>query len=70
MARGLLLAGGLLVLIGFADDRWGLGAFDKLAAQIAASVILIWSGAELYWLPKPAAGRCTSPRTSRWWSPS
>jgi len=50
---GLLLAGGLLVLIGIVDDRWGLGAMSKLAGQIAAGGILVWSGAYLPWIPLP-----------------
>jgi UDP-GlcNAc:undecaprenyl-phosphate GlcNAc-1-phosphate transferase len=50
---GLLLAGGLLVLIGIVDDRWGMGAISKLAGQIAAGGILVWSGAYLPWLPLP-----------------
>src|SRR5499425_31586 len=53
MSRGLLLAGGLVVLMGFVDDRWGLGALSKLAGQVAAGVILVWSGAEVTWLPLP-----------------
>src|SRR5947207_765482 len=44
---GLLLAGGLVVLIGFADDRWGLSAISKLAGQVAAAGILVWSGQAL-----------------------
>src|SRR5215472_2838194 len=50
---GLLLAGGLLVLVGIVDDRWGLGAISKLAAQIAAGGILMWSGVYLPWIPLP-----------------
>src|ERR1700722_18256665 len=50
---GLLLAGGLLVLVGIVDDRWGLGAISKLAAQIAAGGIVVWSGAYLSWIPWP-----------------
>ena len=50
---GLLLAGGLLVLIGIVDDRWGMGAISKLAGQIAAGGILVWSGAYLPWIPLP-----------------
>jgi UDP-GlcNAc:undecaprenyl-phosphate GlcNAc-1-phosphate transferase len=50
---GLLLAGGLLVLVGIADDRWGLGAIPKLAGQIAAGGIVVWSGAYLPWIPWP-----------------
>src|SRR6266581_2968513 len=48
---GLLLAGGLVVLVGFADDRWGLSAISRLAAQVAAAGILVWSGQALPWLP-------------------
>jgi UDP-GlcNAc:undecaprenyl-phosphate GlcNAc-1-phosphate transferase len=50
---GLLLAGGLLVVVGVVDDRWGLGAISKLAAQIAAGGIVVWSGAYLPWIPWP-----------------
>src|SRR6185437_6240574 len=49
--EGLLLAGGLLVLVGIVDDRWGLGAISKLAAQIAAGGIIVWSGAYVPWIP-------------------
>jgi UDP-GlcNAc:undecaprenyl-phosphate/decaprenyl-phosphate GlcNAc-1-phosphate transferase len=48
---GLLLAGGLLVIVGIVDDRWGLGAISKLAAQIAAGGIIVWSGVYLSWIP-------------------
>jgi UDP-GlcNAc:undecaprenyl-phosphate/decaprenyl-phosphate GlcNAc-1-phosphate transferase len=50
---GLLLAGGLLVLVGIIDDRWGMSAISKLAAQIAAGGILMWSGVYLPWVPLP-----------------
>jgi UDP-GlcNAc:undecaprenyl-phosphate/decaprenyl-phosphate GlcNAc-1-phosphate transferase len=50
---GLLAAGGLLVLLGAADDRWGLGVISRLAGQIAAGGILVWSGAYLPWIPLP-----------------
>jgi UDP-GlcNAc:undecaprenyl-phosphate/decaprenyl-phosphate GlcNAc-1-phosphate transferase len=53
MAKGLLLAGALVVTMGFVDDRWGMGALSKLAGQVAAGVILVWSGAEIPWLPAP-----------------
>jgi UDP-GlcNAc:undecaprenyl-phosphate/decaprenyl-phosphate GlcNAc-1-phosphate transferase len=53
---GLLLAGGLVVLVGFADDRWGLSAISRLAAQVAAAGILVWSGQALPWLPTPNGG--------------
>jgi UDP-GlcNAc:undecaprenyl-phosphate/decaprenyl-phosphate GlcNAc-1-phosphate transferase len=50
---GLLLAGGLIVVIGFIDDRWELSALSKLAGQVAAAGILWWSGLALPWLPEP-----------------
>src|SRR5215831_3095516 len=53
MAKGLLLAGGLVVVMGFVDDRWGMGVLSKLAGQVAAGVILVWSNAEVTWLPMP-----------------
>jgi UDP-GlcNAc:undecaprenyl-phosphate GlcNAc-1-phosphate transferase len=55
-AAGLLLAGGFVVVVGFVDDRWGLGAISKLAAQVAAAGILVWSGQALPWLPTPSGG--------------
>ena len=52
---GLLLAGGLLVIVGIVDDRWGLGAISKMAGQIAAGGIIVWSGAYLPWIPWPGS---------------
>src|SRR5258708_13714083 len=56
MASGLLLAGGLIALVGVIDDRWGLGPIIKLAGQVGAGGILVWSGAQLSWLPEPNGG--------------
>ena len=53
---GLLLAGALIVVVGFIDDRWGLSAISKLAGQVAAAGILVWSGQSLPWLPMPSGG--------------
>ena len=50
---GLLLAGGLITIIGVIDDRWGMDALSKLAGQIAAAGILVWQGVQLLWLPLP-----------------
>ncbi len=51
--RGLLLAGGLITIIGVIDDRWGMDALSKLAGQTAAAGILVWQGVQLLWLPLP-----------------
>src|ERR1035438_8116986 len=56
VASGLLLAGAVVVLMGFVDDRWGLGVITKMAGQVAAGGILVWSGAVVYWLPLPGGG--------------
>jgi UDP-GlcNAc:undecaprenyl-phosphate/decaprenyl-phosphate GlcNAc-1-phosphate transferase len=54
---GLLAAAGLLVIIGAVDDRWEIGALAKLAGQIAAGGIVVWSGAYLTWIPLPGGGQ-------------
>ncbi|MFV2195818.1 glycosyltransferase family 4 protein [Nocardiopsis sp. LOL_012] len=51
--QGLLLAGGLITLIGVIDDRWGMDALSKLAGQVAAAGILVSNGVQLLWLPLP-----------------
>jgi UDP-GlcNAc:undecaprenyl-phosphate/decaprenyl-phosphate GlcNAc-1-phosphate transferase len=56
MAPGLLLAGGLIALVGVIDDRWRLGPMVKLVGQVGAGGILVWSGAQLSWLPEPNGG--------------
>jgi UDP-GlcNAc:undecaprenyl-phosphate/decaprenyl-phosphate GlcNAc-1-phosphate transferase len=56
MITGLLLAGGLLVVIGFIDDRWGMDALPKAAGQVAAGGILVATGTTLSWLPLPGGG--------------
>ena len=55
MITGLLLAGGLLVVIGFIDDRWGMDALPKAAGQVAAGGILVATGTSLSWLPLPGS---------------
>ena len=51
--RGMLLAGGLITIIGVIDDRWGMDALAKLAGQVAAAGILVSQGVQLLWLPLP-----------------
>src|ERR1700683_2253459 len=50
---GLLVAAGLLVVIGAVDDRWEIGALAKLAGQIAAGGIVVWAGPHLPCIPPP-----------------
>ncbi|REE98582.1 MraY family glycosyltransferase [Thermomonospora umbrina] len=52
--RGLLLAGGLIVLLGMADDRWELDALTKFAGQVAAAGLFIANGIQLLVIPLPS----------------
>jgi UDP-GlcNAc:undecaprenyl-phosphate/decaprenyl-phosphate GlcNAc-1-phosphate transferase len=54
--RGILLGGGLLVLIGAVDDRWGLDALTKLSGQILAAGLMVLQGVQLLYLPVPGFG--------------
>jgi UDP-GlcNAc:undecaprenyl-phosphate GlcNAc-1-phosphate transferase len=54
VSTGLLLAGGLIVLIGIADDRWGVDSLTKFAGQVAAAGLLIMNGVQLLWIPLPS----------------
>jgi UDP-GlcNAc:undecaprenyl-phosphate GlcNAc-1-phosphate transferase len=53
IVSGLLGAGGLIVLVGMIDDRWGISAIGKLAGQVAAAGVLFYSGAQLTTFPLP-----------------
>jgi UDP-GlcNAc:undecaprenyl-phosphate GlcNAc-1-phosphate transferase len=62
MLSGLLAAGGVLVIVGLIDDRWGLSVLTKAAGQVAAAGILVATGSELSWLPLPGgSGRIFIP---------
>jgi UDP-GlcNAc:undecaprenyl-phosphate GlcNAc-1-phosphate transferase len=62
MVTGLLAAGGLLVVIGIIDDRWGMNAITKAAGQVAAGGIVVATGTQLSWLPLPGgSGRIFVP---------
>jgi UDP-GlcNAc:undecaprenyl-phosphate/decaprenyl-phosphate GlcNAc-1-phosphate transferase len=57
LVYGFLLAGGLIVIIGVIDDRWGVNAIGKLAGQVAAAGVLVASGVQLTTLPLPKGGQ-------------
>lgn len=54
--QGVLFGGGVLVLLGAADDRWGLDALTKLAGQIIAAGVMVLQGVQLLFLPIPGHG--------------
>ena len=41
----------LIVLVGAADDIWGLDALTKLAGQVLAAGVMVVQGVQLLWLP-------------------
>jgi UDP-GlcNAc:undecaprenyl-phosphate GlcNAc-1-phosphate transferase len=55
-AVGVIEGGLVLVLIGVADDRWGLDALTKLAGQILAAGLMVLQGVQLLYLPIPGSG--------------
>ena len=53
LVAGLLGAGGLIVIIGIVDDRWGISPIGKLVGQIVAAGVVCASGARLTSFPEP-----------------
>ena len=51
----VLVAGGLICLLGVLDDRWGLDALTKLTGQIAAAGVMVLLGVQLLYLFLPVA---------------
>ena len=71
---GVLVAGGLICLVGVLDDRFDLDAITKLAGQILAAGVLVLFGVQWQVLWLPAAGRGRHPgrawtRPRACWSP-
>ena len=50
----VLMAGGLVCLLGIVDDRYNLDALTKLAGQIVAAGVLVLEGVQVLWLPLPS----------------
>lgn len=44
---GIFVGASLMSLMGGIDDKWGLGSYVKLAGQLAAASILIYSGVQV-----------------------
>ncbi|GAA2422843.1 MraY family glycosyltransferase [Actinomadura vinacea] len=61
VVKALLLSGGLIVLVGIADDRWGVDALTKFAGQVAAAGIFIMQGIQLYVIPMPTGESLSLP---------
>ncbi|MFA1539981.1 MraY family glycosyltransferase [Actinomadura monticuli] len=61
VAKALTLSGGLIVLIGIADDRWEVDALTKFAGQVAAAGIFIMQGIQIYVIPLPTGESLSLP---------
>ncbi|MFC4589223.1 glycosyltransferase family 4 protein [Sphaerisporangium corydalis] len=61
----MALAGGVIVLIGFLDDWWGMDAFIKLGGQIAAAGLLVAFKLTLLWIPLPNGNTVSLDETLR-----
>jgi UDP-GlcNAc:undecaprenyl-phosphate GlcNAc-1-phosphate transferase len=51
--QATLVAGGLIVLLGAVDDRWGIDALTKLAGQVLAAGVMVLIGLQLITLTIP-----------------
>jgi len=54
--QAVLVAGGIIVLLGFADDLWGVDALTKLAGQVVAAGVMVLLGLQLLTLSLPGIG--------------
>jgi UDP-GlcNAc:undecaprenyl-phosphate GlcNAc-1-phosphate transferase len=54
-----IIAGGLIVLVGIIDDRWGLDALTKFAGQVTAAGVMVILGVSWYLLYLPWGGGTT-----------
>ena len=77
----MLVAGGIIMLIGALDDRFELDSLTKFAGQVTAAGVLVLYGVQwfIFWVPwNGGAGwsarcsswgrtrRCSSPSRWRW----
>jgi UDP-GlcNAc:undecaprenyl-phosphate/decaprenyl-phosphate GlcNAc-1-phosphate transferase len=52
----VVVAGGVIVLLGAADDRWGIDAVTKLAGQVVAAGVMVLLGLQILVLTLPGVG--------------
>ena len=54
--QAVLVAGGVIVLLGLVDDTWGLDALTKLAGQVVAAGVMVLLGLQVLTLSLPGIG--------------
>jgi len=55
--QAITIAGGVIVLLGLVDDKWGIDALTKLAGQVVAAGIMVLLGLQLLTLSLPGFGQ-------------
>src|SRR5215468_4633951 len=58
-STAILISGGLICLLGAADDRWELDSLSKLAGQVLAAGVMVILGVQLQLIYLPFAGTGT-----------
>src|SRR3954470_24109718 len=59
--QAITIAGGVIVLLGFVDDKWGIDALTKLAVQVVAAGIMVLLGLQLLTLNLPGINLALGP---------
>jgi UDP-GlcNAc:undecaprenyl-phosphate GlcNAc-1-phosphate transferase len=54
--EAVVVGGGIVVLLGAVDDRWGIDALTKLAGQVVAAGVMVLIGLQLLTLTLPGVG--------------
>ena len=54
--QATVVGGGVIVLLGAVDDRWGVDAVTKLAGQVLAAGVMVLLGLEIFLLSLPGIG--------------
>ena len=55
--EAVTIAGGVIVVLGLVDDKWGIDALTKLAGQVVAAGIMVLLGLQLLTLSLPGLGQ-------------
>ena len=54
--QAVVVAGGIIVVLGAVDDRWGIDALTKLAGQVVAAGVMVLFGLQLLTITLPGVG--------------
>jgi UDP-GlcNAc:undecaprenyl-phosphate/decaprenyl-phosphate GlcNAc-1-phosphate transferase len=54
--KAILISSTLIFIVGLIDDRWGMSANLRLLAQVVASLIIVWFGVRVTFVPDNLGG--------------